>query len=72
LRNVEVDPEKSLGYKITDYKRGIRNSRNLFTAGTTKGGAITPEEIVDAYINSNEALYKVNREIIKIYKQLKF
>jgi len=63
LRRVEVNPEKSFNYKITDYKKGIRNSRNLFTADTLKGGVVTPEQIVDAYINANRALYRVNREI---------
>ena len=63
LRRVDVDPEKSFNYKITDYKKGIRNSRNLFTAATLKGGIVTPEQIIDAYINANRALYKTNREL---------
>tara|TARA_A100001515_G_scaffold110177_1_gene91098 strand:+ start:1 stop:1203 length:1203 start_codon:yes stop_codon:yes gene_type:complete len=63
LRRVEVNPEKSFNYKITDFKKGIRNSRNLFTAATLKGGVVTPEQIVDAYINANKALYRVNREL---------
>ena len=63
LRRVEIKPERSFNYKITDYKKGIRNSRNLFTAATLKGGPVTPREVVDAYINANRALYGVNREI---------
>ncbi len=63
LRRVEVDPTKSFNYKITNYKKGIRNSRNLFTSATLKGGVVTPEQIVDAYINANRALYNVNREL---------
>ena len=63
MRRVEVKPERSFNYKITDYKKGIRNSRNLFTAATLKGGPVTPEEIVDAYLNANRALYGVNREL---------
>ena len=63
LRRVEVNPEKSFNYKITDYKKGVRNSRGLFTSATLKGGVVTPEEIVDAYINANKALYRVNREL---------
>ena len=63
LRRVDVDPEKSFNYKITDYKKGIRNSRNLFTAATLKGGVVTPEQVVDAYINANRALYQTNREL---------
>jgi len=63
LRRVEVNPEKSFNYKITDFKKGIRNSRNLFTSATLKGGVVTPEQIVDAYINANRALYETNREM---------
>ena len=62
LRRVEVKPERSFNYKITDYKKGIRNSRNLFTSATLKGGPVTPQEVVDAYINANRALYGVNRD----------
>ena len=63
LRRVKVQPEKSFNYKITDYKKGIRNSRNLFTAATLKGGVVTPSDVVSAYINANRALYRVNREM---------
>ena len=63
MRRVEVKPEKSFNYKITDYKKGIRNSRNLFTSATLKGGPVTPKDIVDAYINANRALYRVNRSL---------
>jgi hypothetical protein len=63
VRRVEVNPEKSFNYKITDYKKGVRDSRNLFTAAVLKGGVVEPEEIVDAYINANRALYNVNREL---------
>jgi hypothetical protein len=63
LRRVDVDPQKSFNYKITEYKTGVRDSRNLFTAATLKGGIVSPKEIVDAYINANRALYGVNREL---------
>ena len=63
LRRVDVDPNKSFNYKITDYKTGVRDSRNLFTAATLKGGIVSPKDIVDAYINANRALYNVNREL---------
>jgi len=63
MRRIDVDPKKSFNYKVTDYKKGVRNSRNLFTAATLKGGNISPEAIVDAYINANRALYNVNREL---------
>jgi len=63
MRRVNVDPRKSLNYKITNFKDGIRNARNLFTRETLKGGVVTPEQIVDAYLNANRALYDVNRRM---------
>ena len=71
LRRVDVDPKKSFNYKITEYKTGVRNSRNLFTAATLKGGMVTPKEIVDAYINANRALYNVNRSLYEDIKAAK-
>ncbi len=63
MRRVKVDPSKSFNYKITNYKDGIRNARNLFTRETLKGGVVTPEQIVDAYLNANRALYEINRRM---------
>ena len=63
MRSVKIDPVKSLGFKIKDYKDGIRASRNIFTRATLRGGPLSPAEIVDAYINANRALYRVNREM---------
>ena len=63
MRRVDVDPSKSLNYKITNYKDGIRNARNIFTRRTLKGGVVTPEEVVDAYIDANKALYEINRRM---------
>ena len=63
LRRVDVDPQKSFNYKITEYKTGVRDSRNLFTAATLKGGIVSPKDIIDAYINANRALYNVNRSL---------
>jgi hypothetical protein len=60
-----VDPEKSINFKINDYKERIRNSRTLFTSETLKGGPISPKEIVDAYINANRATFQTKRELYK-------
>ena len=65
LRRVDVDTAKSIRYKINQYQKGIRDSRQLFTSATLRGGPVTPEEIVDAYINANRATFNVNRELFK-------
>ena len=63
MRRVDVNPKKSFNYKVSDYKKGVRNSRGLFTSATLKGGVVSPENLIDAYINANRSLYKVNREL---------
>ena len=60
-RAVEIDPANAIKYKVADYARGTRNSKALFTRTMLKGGPVTPEEIFDAYINANRALYKVQK-----------
>jgi len=63
LRAVKVDPEKSLNYKINDFKKSIRNTRALFTSETLKGGKITPNEIIQRYIVANAQRYKAFNEM---------
>ena len=65
MRRVDVDPEKSFRYKITDYKTGVRESRGLFVRQSLGGNIVKPADVVDAYINANRALYLVNRELYK-------
>ena len=62
-RAVEIDPENSIRYKVADYARGSRNSKALFTRTMLKGGPVTPEEIFDAYINANRALFRVQKRM---------
>jgi hypothetical protein len=41
FRAVKLDPIKSMGFKLADYQRGIREARRLFTGGDEgllKGG----------------------------------
>ena len=65
LRAVDVEPERGIKYKINEYQKNIRNSRSLFTSKMLKGGPVSAEEIVDAYINANRALYESNKIMYK-------
>ena len=64
-RAIEVEPEKSIVYKVADYSRGARNSKNLFKSVALKGGVTTPEQLVDAYITANRALFNNQKELYK-------
>ena len=64
-RAIPVKPERSFKFKVAEYQKGVRNSRQLFTTEVFKGGPITPEAIVDAYINANRALFQNTRDFYR-------
>jgi hypothetical protein len=63
FRAVEINPDRTMKFKVSDYKQGARDSRSLFTRVTLKGGPIEPREIVDAYLNANRALFDVKKTL---------
>jgi len=63
FRAINVNPERTLRYKVADFQRGARDSRSLFTRVTLKGGPVEPREVVDAYINANRALFAVKKDL---------
>ena len=65
LRAIDVKPESGIKYKINQFQKDVRNSRSLFTGKLLKGGPVSAEELVDAYINANRALYETNRSLYK-------
>ena len=68
FRPVEVDPERSMGFKIAEYQRGIRNARREFTGGPfglLRGGPIEPNDIIRRFYESNKARFNVQKEMHK-------
>jgi hypothetical protein len=63
FRAVEVNPGRTMKFKVANYQQGVRKSGSLFTRETLKGGPIEPREIVDAYINANRALFQVKKDL---------
>ena len=55
FRAVNINPARTIKFKVADYKKGVRHSGSLFTRETLRGGPIEAREIVDAYINANRA-----------------
>ena len=68
LRAIDVNPSEGIKYKINEFQKNVRNSRALFTGTVLKGGPISPEEIINAYINANRALFQTNKEMSKDVK----
>ena len=70
-RAVKVDPVRSMGFKIADYQRGVRESRQLFTGGAEsvlKGGPKTARDVIERFIAANKAKFKVHKEMLKNIK----
>jgi len=68
LRPIKVDPLASMGFKIAEYQTGIRNARREFTGGyfgILRGGRIKPNDVINAYYNSNRARFLVQQEMNK-------
>ena len=63
FRPVEINAERVINFKIADFQKGTRDSRSLFTRNTLKGGPVEPREIVDAFINTNRALFGVQKNM---------
>ena len=66
LRPIKVDPLKSMGFKISNYQRGIRDARREFTGGffgLLKGGSVDPNDIILRYIKSNKAKFDVQQNM---------
>ena len=68
FRPVKLNVERGLDFKVAEFQKGIRESRQLFTRNTLKGGPVTPEEVVDAYLNANRALFGVKKDLYKDIK----
>ena len=62
MKSVKVNPDRTLKFKVADYQRGVRESRQLFTREALRGGPIEPSQIVDSYLNANRALFGVRKE----------
>jgi len=67
LRAIDIDPAKGITYKISELQKKERLAKDLFKRPSLKGGVVTPEEIVDAYINANRALFAAKSNFMKDY-----
>jgi len=68
FRPIELDPIKSMGFKISEYQSGIRNARREFTGGeygVLKGGPKTANDVIRRYIAANRARFNVQKEMMK-------
>ena len=70
-RATKVNPEKSLGYYIYDYRSGQSNATREFTGGPEgllRGGPKTAKEVIERYYIANKALFDVRKEMLQHMK----
>tara|TARA_R100000951_G_scaffold42929_1_gene36086 strand:+ start:2668 stop:6690 length:4023 start_codon:yes stop_codon:yes gene_type:complete len=68
FRSTKVNPLKSMGFKIAEYQRGIRESRREFTGGyfgLLRGGPIDANDVITRFYESNKARFNVQKEMHK-------
>jgi hypothetical protein len=63
FRAVNINPGRTMNFKVAEFQQGIRDSRSLFTRATLRGGPIEPREVVDAYLNANRAMFGVKKNL---------
>jgi hypothetical protein len=66
MRAEKIDPLKTMGFYITDFQEGERNSRREFTGGpegTLSGEIKTPKDLIERYFVANKALFGVQQKM---------
>ena len=65
FRLIPIKPENALEFKLTDYNKGIRESRKEFTGG--KEGVIRPnktvEEVIERFFVANRAMFECSLKL---------
>ena len=67
MRAEKIDPLKTMGFYISDYQEGERNSRREFTGGpegTLSGEIKTPKDLIERYFVANKALFGVQTKML--------
>ena len=63
MRAVKLNIPRTLRFKNAEYAANSRKSKSKFTKVALKEGPVDPVELVDAYIEANESLWKVQKEM---------
>jgi hypothetical protein len=72
FRGIQINPKKQIGPKINKFQTGLRDTRTLLTAETTKGGVISENDIIERFYVANKQRYKKFNEMQRTVKAAKF
>ena len=71
FRGIKLRPEKSLGFLIYDYQRGISEARKEFTGGPEgllKGDIKTSKDVIERFFVANQGMFNVQKKMLKEIK----
>jgi len=71
FRPIKVDPEKSLGFKMFEYQKGISDSRGLFTSEIDPTEMKTPEDVIKRYFIANKQTFDVKKKMLQTINNAK-
>ena len=66
FRAEKIDPVNTMGFYISNFQQGERNSRREFTGGpegTLSGEIKTPKDLIERYFVANKALFEVQQKM---------
>ena len=58
-----VDPNKSIPFKITEAKKRLANAEKIFERLALQSGPVYAQDLVNAYVRTQEAYFDVQREL---------
>ena len=70
LKVSKVNPTQSLPFLISEFKKADANSKRLFTRITYQSGAVSAQDILNAYENSQQASYTAQQNFYRDYLAL--
>ena len=71
FRQVQINPVKAIGFKISDYQRGNREARQLFTGtseSVVRGGPKTGRDVIERFIVANRAKFNNDKKMLRNIK----
>ena len=72
FRKVPIDLEKTLNFRIQEFKRDTRSERNLIFADTRSGDPVKDDNIIiRQFIKANKQRYETYSKMRRLYDAVK-
>jgi hypothetical protein len=65
FRNIEVDPANSFKFMVGDFNKRLSSARASFLGDTLRGGAVTPNNILNQYLGSEIQRFRAFEDMFR-------